>query len=115
PLVWSHRELVKPNPDIEPKYLDVRGVPLGILPNWHAASGELGLTPGDVVLLTSDGITEASIDGTGDAAAMLKQEGLWELLRSQPLELDLDQLLETLHTPDGEQEDDQTILSLEVG
>lgn len=115
PLVWSHRELVGANLTVEPKYLDVRGVPLGILPNWKAASGELHLEEGDVVLLTSDGITEASIDGTGNAAAMLKQEGLWELLRSQPLELDLDRLLETLHIPNGEQEDDQTILSLEVG
>lgn len=114
PLVWSHRELLRANPQVEPTYLDVRGVPLGILPNWKAASGELNLEPGDVVLLTSDGITEATVEGQGEPAAMLKQEGLWQLLRSQPPELDLDRLLATLHAPDGEQEDDQTILSLEV-
>ncbi|MEO0541832.1 MAG: SpoIIE family protein phosphatase [Cyanobacteria bacterium P01_A01_bin.105] len=115
PLVWSHRNLLEASPQIQPTYLDVRGVPLGILPCWQAAAGELNLEAGDVVLLTSDGITEATVDGPNNSTAMLKQEGLWDLLRSQPPELDLDQLLATLHTPDGEQEDDQTLLSLEVG
>ena len=122
PVVWSHRNLVAKRDEatesasVEPTYLDVRGVPLGILPNWKAISGKLSLTDGDVVLLTSDGITEASVPacrGSG-SCSMLNQEGLWDFLQQQPADLDLDNLLSYIHLPEGEQEDDQTILSLEV-
>ncbi len=101
---------------IEPTYLDIRGVPLGILPVWEAAAGELSLSVGDVVLLTTDGITEATVPSLADRTQcpMLNQEGLWAFLRQQPAELDLDTLLSHVHLPEGEQEDDQTILSLEV-
>ncbi len=131
PVMWSHRNLVanrewaavasgltKSTSDrpVEPTYLDVRGVPLGILPDWKAISGELRLTDGDVVLLTSDGITEATVPGCrgGGSCSMLNQEGLWDFLQQQPAELDLDHLLAYIRLPEGEQEDDQTILSLEV-
>ena len=122
PVVWSHRNLVARRDEaadsasVEPTYLDVRGVPLGILPNWKAISGELSLTDGDIVLLTSDGITEATVPacrGNG-SCSMLNQEGLWDFLQQQPADLDLDNLLSYIHLPEGEQEDDQTILSLEV-
>ncbi|PZO13086.1 MAG: fused response regulator/phosphatase [Leptolyngbya foveolarum] len=132
PVVWSHRSLVAnremavvasrsgnsivSEKAVEPTYLDVRGVPLGILLDWKATSGELRLTDGDVVLLTSDGITEATVPtcrGSG-SCSMLNQEGLWDFLQQQPAELDLDNLLAYIHLPEGEQEDDQTILSLEV-
>ena len=121
PVVWSHRNLVADrdsatSPSVEPTYLDVRGVPLGILPSWQAISGELSLADGDVVLLTSDGITEATVPdcrGSG-SCSMLNQEGLWDFLQQQPADLDLDDLLSYIHLPEGEQEDDQTILSLEV-
>ena len=122
PVVWSHRSLVAKRDEaidsssVEPTYLDVRGVPLGILPNWKATSGKLSLTDGDVVLLTSDGITEATVPtcrGNG-SCSMLNQEGLWDFLQQQPADLDLDNLLSYIHLPEGEQEDDQTILSLEV-
>ena len=133
PVVWSHRSLVAgreankkvgqdsspettASTEVEPTYLDVRGVPLGILPDWKATSGELSLTDGDVVLLTSDGITEATVPdyrGSG-SCSMLNQEGLWNFLQQQPADLNLDNLLSYIHLPEGEQEDDQTILSLEV-
>ena len=123
PVVWAHQKMVahREQPSgsavaIEPTYLDVRGVPLGILPTWKAASGELQLSDGDVVLLTSDGITEATVPscrGSG-SCSMLNQEGLWDFLQQQPANLDLDNLLSYIHLPEGEQEDDQTILSLEV-
>ncbi|MEL6938881.1 MAG: SpoIIE family protein phosphatase [Cyanobacteria bacterium J06598_1] len=124
PVVWSHREMVAHRQSaqceaacpVEPTYLDVRGVPLGILPKWRAASGQLQLAAGDVVLLTSDGITEATVPdvpGNG-SSSMLNQEGLWDFLQRQPADLDLDTLLSYIHLPEGEQEDDQTILSLEV-
>lgn len=122
PVVWSHQEMVAKREEhdntdgVEPTYLDVRGVPLGILPMWKAASGTLQLAAGDVVLLTSDGITEATVPsckGSG-SCSMLNQEGLWDFLQQQPADLNLDNLLSYIHLPEGEQEDDQTILSLEV-
>lgn len=134
PVVWSHKEIVaqrqqahteqstaqstqqSTQQSVEPTYLDVRGVPLGILPIWKATSGQMQLSDGDVVLLTSDGITEATVPsfrGSG-SCSMLNQEGLWDFLKQQPADLNLDNLLSYIHLPEGEQEDDQTILSLEV-
>ncbi len=123
PIVWSHQELVRLRENDEdistvvPSYLDVRGVPVGILPVWKAKAGKLQLTEGDVLLLSSDGITEATVPGcrTGDdGCCMLNQDGLWDFLQQQPAQLDLDHLLSYIHLPEGEQEDDQTVLSLEV-
>ncbi|PZO50432.1 MAG: fused response regulator/phosphatase [Phormidesmis priestleyi] len=119
PLVWSHRDMVVNQRSVEPTYLDVRGVPLGILPVWAASAGRLQLSEGDVLLLTSDGITEATVPGSQSNSSnsnryMLNQEGLWEFLKQQPADLNLDHLLAFIHLPEGEQEDDQTILSLEV-
>ncbi len=120
PVMWSHQKVVanrqKQAAPVQPTYLDVRGVPLGILPDWQAAAGELQLTVGDVVLLTSDGITEATVPsyrGSG-SCSMLNQEGLWDFLQQQPAELNLDDLLAYTHLPEADQEDDQTLLSLEV-
>lgn len=123
PIVWSHRELVRLRENgeemssVEPSYLDVRGVPVGILPVWQANAGELHLSEGDVLLLSSDGITEATVPGcrTDDnSCCMLNQDGLWAFLQQQPAQLDLDHLLSYIHLPESEQEDDQTVLSLEV-
>ncbi len=119
PIMWSHRALVagrqtETADSVVPVYLDVRGVPLGILPNWAAAAGELQMTAGDIVLLTSDGITEATVYSADGKPFMLNQEGLWDFLQQQPAEFGLDALLSYVHLSEGEQEDDQTILSLEV-
>lgn len=122
PLVWPHRQLAvqrqesQPNDLVKPTYLQVRGVPLGILSTWQASAGEVTLSTGDALLLTSDGITEATIAGQGDcrSGAMLKQAGLWQLLRQQPNPLDLGSILAEVQAFNAEQEDDQTILSLEV-
>ncbi len=120
PIVWSHRDMVINQRRVKPTYLDIRGVPLGILPVWIAAAGTLQLSSGDVLLLTSDGITEATMpicQSNGNSqgnSSMLNQEGLWAFLQQQPSELNLDHLLAYIHLPEGEQEDDQTILSLEV-
>lgn len=113
PLIWS---LAQPNQVAEPTYLKVRGVPIGILPVWTAPTGQVDLRVGDTLLLTSDGLTEATVapQAIGDVATMLKQEGLWSLLQQLPIPLDLDHLLETIQAGSTEQEDDQTVLSLEV-
>ena len=122
PLVWSHSQLLSQQSGresknlIRPTYLKVRGVPLGILSNWQASAGELTLSSGDALLLTSDGITEATIADPDQLSpgAMLNQAGLWQLLLKQPKLLDLGKILAEIKAFNTEQEDDQTILSLEV-
>ena len=108
-----------------PNYLKVRSIPLGILPKWQAQSGQLVLSAGDTLLLASDGITEAmvlnqtqlnnkTVDGKPASHYMLNQEGLWQLLKSEPKPLSLNHLLALIQADNNIQEDDQTILSLEV-
>jgi len=123
PLVWSSQTSAPATSDddaAEPQYLKVRGIPLGILPNWKAAAGTLELNSGEVLLLTSDGITEATIHngrgngGTTVNSAMLQQAGLWKLLLEEDKPFDLNHLLSRIRNQTMIQEDDQTILSLEV-
>ncbi len=124
PLVWSQHQLTTEikesgNVTLEPNYLKVRGVPLGILPIWKAQAGQLTLKSGDVLLLTSDGITEATLLKPAQGCSpMLHQSGLWQLLIQQVIqqgsELNLKVLLSTIQAQTQVQEDDQTILSLEV-
>ncbi|MGL5081343.1 MAG: SpoIIE family protein phosphatase [Microcoleaceae cyanobacterium] len=123
PMVWSQTLLKtklrsSKNLDLEPSYLKTRGIPLGILPIWRGLGGSLNLLPGDVFLLTSDGITESVIQQDSSAPKgapkLLHQQGLWQLLCQQPDSLDLDQLLSAIRAHNPVQEDDQTILSLEV-
>ncbi|PSB11637.1 fused response regulator/phosphatase [filamentous cyanobacterium CCP1] len=128
PLVWSRQRVTATvgnggdTETIEPAYLKVRGVPLGILPIWRANAGTLNLNSGDVLLLTSDGITEATVDpsiagGTftqTSAQSMLQQAGLWQLLRQHQGTLNLSELLAHIRAYTPIQEDDQTLLSLEV-
>ena len=127
PLVWSSRNVAaqvaaQGASVVEPHYLKVRGVPLGILPNWKAASGRVELNSGEVMLLTSDGITEATIGKASNGSAgtpptvtsMLQQAGLWKMLMQEHAPLDLSHLLSRIRSHNTIQEDDQTILSLEV-
>lgn len=125
PMVWSKQLIAAQRSDIsdvvniEPIYLKVRGVPLGILSVWKAAAGELTLKSGDVLLLASDGITEATVtikSGTPpvEISTMLKQQGLWQMLLQKQGDLDLNRLLADIQSRTPVQEDDQTILSLEV-
>ncbi|MBD2138134.1 SpoIIE family protein phosphatase [Anabaena sp. FACHB-1237] len=124
PLVWLKKSIMND----DPKYLKLRSVPLGILPKWPGKSGSLIMSSGKTLLLASDGITEATISsnlkmsisnhnkdkhsGTNDF--ILKQEGLWYLVKSQPSPLILDNILNCIQANNHIQEDDQTILSLEV-
>ncbi|BAZ49468.1 response regulator receiver modulated serine phosphatase with GAF sensor [Nostoc sp. NIES-4103] len=122
PLLWSRDAPIEE----KPHYLKVRGIPLGILPRWQAQSGRLVLTPGDTLLLASDGITEATVsnkllnsektEGAIQAASrsMLNQDGFWQLLQSEAQPLSLSRLLARIQADNHVQEDDQTILSLEV-
>jgi serine phosphatase RsbU (regulator of sigma subunit)/FixJ family two-component response regulator len=122
PIVCSHE-----NSKLEePNFLKVRGIPLGILPEWKADAGEWILAQSDTLLLASDGITEAQVSMKTDFSnsssdnvesltrSMLNQEGLWQLLLEQEKPLSLNKLLSRIHVDTEIQEDDQTILSLEV-
>lgn len=124
PLVWLHQSAIalggneaKGLP--EPRYFKTRGVPLGILPVWVAQAEQITLQAGEVFLLASDGITEAFMDvstseSQGQARSMLRQEGLWQLMVQQSGRLDLAQILADIRAQNPVQEDDQTMLSLEV-
>lgn len=123
PIVWSHSEVkaqaASGSTPVEPNFLKARGIPLGILPVWKGKSGAIDLKSGDVFLLTSDGITEATVmskavAGEEQTRSMLQQEGLWELLIEEPGSFNLDNLLVHIRADNPVQEDDQTILSLEV-
>lgn len=129
PLVWSHPKLLKHlyegDAAIAPVYLQQRGVPLGILPVWNAEAGELQLTSGDVVLMASDGVTEANCVSLNPSdssdqpteRSMLRQAGLWQLIiqeNRRQRTLDLTHVLACIRGHNEVQEDDQTILSLEV-
>ena len=122
PLVWSKNPLVNTgNKGSEqvPNFLKDRGIPLGILPIWRGKAGTIELDSGDVFLLTSDGITEATVvqkatDSGEVTRVMLQQEGLWKLLKEHKSQLDLNSLLAYIRADNQVQEDDQTILSLEV-
>jgi serine phosphatase RsbU (regulator of sigma subunit)/CheY-like chemotaxis protein len=124
PLIWSPQQIMPlaAEPDMTvPTYLKVRGVPLGILPVWQAAAEELTLKSGEILLLASDGITEAIVSDETlapgqqpSARSMLQQSGLWKLLIQQQGELNLTHLLHKIRAHHKVQEDDQTILSLEV-
>jgi serine phosphatase RsbU (regulator of sigma subunit) len=122
PLLWS-----KPATLVtQPHYLKVRSIPLGILPKWQSQSGRLILAFGDTLLLASDGITEAQVSINSNISkkntnsdqpinsSMLNQEGLWQLIQEQPQPFSLEHLLTRIQTDNPIQEDDQTILSLEV-
>ncbi len=107
----------------EPEYPTTRGIPLGIRSRWTAPCGEVFLASGDVFLLTSDGITEATLrdgeaaellPGTTIESMMLQQSGLWKLLKQEGSTIDLQHLLQQIRNKTIAQEDDQTILSLEV-
>ena len=129
PIVWSHRTVVQQQaaPEIsaivEPNYLKVRGVPLGILPIWKAQAGVLTLNVGEIFLVTSDGITEATVtepicgmhNTQPITSPMLGSSGLWQLLLQEGAPFDLTNLLAHIRErTNNVQEDDQTILSLEV-
>ncbi|MCL2930938.1 MAG: SpoIIE family protein phosphatase [Trichodesmium sp. MAG_R03] len=122
PLVWSKTALLttgNKGSEQVPNFLKDRGIPLGILPIWKGKAGSVDLDSGDVFLLTSDGITEATVvqettDSGKATRVMLQQEGLWKLLQQHKSQLDLNSLLAYIRADNQVQEDDQTILSLEV-
>lgn len=115
PLSWQQAKDGTGASVSEPHYHKVRGVPLGILPTWKAEAGKLTLQPGEMFVLASDGITEAVVAADDQSGRqMLQQEGLWQIFSSTPGAIQLTDVLQWIQSRTRSQEDDQTILSLEV-
>jgi serine phosphatase RsbU (regulator of sigma subunit)/FixJ family two-component response regulator len=120
PMLWPHSTLIntQDKTEIQPNYLKERGIPIGILPVWRGKIGTITLNPGDVFLLVSDGITEATVkpDLVPDSPnSMLNQDGLWKIICQESSSFELESLLSNFYknTQDA-QEDDQTIVILEA-
>ncbi|HZS48789.1 MAG TPA: PP2C family protein-serine/threonine phosphatase [Blastocatellia bacterium] len=90
--------------------LDKGGLPLGILPNYDYQVGEIALQPGDLMVLYSDGITEASnIDDVEFGEKRLA--AIIDANCSEPLpEIQRRVLLAVQEWSGDEQEDDMTLL-----
>lgn len=115
PMIWSG---IQGPTQPEPRYLKERGIPVGILPEWRGTAGEVTLESGDIFLLTSDGITEATVIVNQDdlrEGQMLNQDGLWHLIGQGSNPFTIEALLQRFRDCTNQiQEDDQTLLSLEV-
>ncbi len=135
PMVWSHAQVKSqqhgtrdPNapPTLQPDYLKERGVPLGITADWQGETGRRSLESSDVVMLVSDGITEATAPSPlhhhSDRAPaapdsypeMLRHTGLWQLILRLNGAPNLDAILDYIQSDSNVREDDQTILAMEV-
>ena len=89
------------------------GTVLGILPEQHWSTGTLTMAPGDMLMLYTDGVTEA-MDPDG---VMLEEAGLLEIIRRHAA-LPVEQLGRTIIEAvdayqDGEQADDVTVLLIQ--
>jgi serine phosphatase RsbU (regulator of sigma subunit) len=119
PMIWHFNSPAQVS-ESDPHYLKVRGIPLGILPDWKGQSGLYHLSEGTALLLTSDGITEARVrrlqqaNGSEEEIPMLQQEGLWEILNQDSQSLELEKLLDFIQAHSEGQDDDQTLVSLEI-
>lgn len=90
--------------------LDSGGMPIGLFPDSHFSAGKVTLSVGDLVVLYSDGITEAGIGGT-EPFGESRLESLIAAHRHRPL-ADIQQaVLDAVHRWSGrDPEDDMTLL-----
>lgn len=90
--------------------LEAGGPPLGIFPDTDFQVGSLGLEPGDLLVLYSDGITEAGSD-RGEPFGEARLEALLAGHRKQGLaEIQQEVLAAARAWSRGEAEDDMTLL-----
>ncbi len=94
--------------------LDHGGIPLGILPEYEFETGEVTLQPGDLIVLYSDGITEAGArDGKEFGEARLLS--LVNANRQRPLGEIQDRILKAVRAWTGDEvEDDITLVLARV-
>jgi len=90
--------------------LEAGGPPLGIFPDTEYPAGSLGFEPGDLLVLYSDGITEAGIE-RGEAFGEARLEALVAGGREKALhEIQREVLAAARTWSQGEAEDDMTLL-----
>src|SRR5262249_6876285 len=90
--------------------LDKGGFPLGVFRDTDFEVGELALQPGDMLVLYSDGITEATSDGGEQFEEHRLQRAVEERCGAPLLEIQ-GHILDALHKwSDKEPEDDMTLL-----
>jgi sigma-B regulation protein RsbU (phosphoserine phosphatase) len=92
------------------RLLDEGGLPLGIFPASEYATGEVTLTPGDLLVMYSDGVTEAG-QKEGREFGEQRLRALVQANRDRPLaELQSVILREVQRWTGGEPDDDVTLL-----
>ena len=90
--------------------LDKGGFPLGVFRNADFEVGELTMQPGDMLVLYSDGITEATSDAGEQFEERRLQQAVEERCGAPLLEIQ-SHILDALHSwSDKEPEDDMTLL-----
>ncbi len=90
--------------------LDDGGIPLGILPGWRYETGGVSLSPGDLLLLYSDGITEAGL-AAGEEYGEKRLIELVASLKNRPLQEIQSSVLKDVRAWAGkEPEDDMTLV-----
>ena len=94
--------------------LDRGGIPLGILAEYDFETGEVTLQPGDLVILYSDGITEAGARDKGEFGET-RLLSLVAASRQKPLIGIQERVLQEVHAWTGEEvEDDITLVLARV-
>jgi sigma-B regulation protein RsbU (phosphoserine phosphatase) len=94
--------------------LEAGGPPLGIFPDLDFQVGSLGLAPGDLLVLYSDGITDAGVD-RGEPFGESRLEALVAGHREKSLAEIQREVLAAAHAwSRGEAEDDMTLLLVRV-
>lgn len=90
--------------------LERGGLPLGLFPDTDFQMGEVILRPSDLVVLYSDGITEA-VDQYGEEFGERRLQQMIEQNSDMPLAQIQDRVLEAVHRWSGDElEDDLTLL-----
>ncbi len=96
------------------QWLDDGGIPLGIIPDFEYETGEVSMRPGDVLVLYSDGITEAGARGEREFGER-RLQGLVQASYRKPLRDMQDHILKAVREWVGEEvEDDMTLVLVRV-
>ena len=98
----------------QPSLLELGGIPLGIMPEIEYDETHLTLTPGDIVILYSDGVTEAI--GSGDR--VYGMDALRDLISTLQPNLSAQSMVEKIiesvraFAGDRPQSDDMTVIAI---
>ncbi len=115
-LTWvnaGHLPALVVRTDGQQEWLASTGMPLGVLGHWHADEQSLSLSPGDTVVLYSDGIVEAGLAGRGEEFG---EERLADCVQSATARMSADALVacicQRIGAWDSVQHDDYTVVAL---